>query len=89
MDGLIPLKYIIGGVVVMSESEEGQMTEEDILGVAADRLVWIRLLEKAVNDIDGVLRGLKNDIAEISMAMQSRGTTDEEETAEEESDENE
>ena len=67
----------------MSESEEGQMTEEDILGVAADRLVWIRLLEKAVNDIDGVLRGLKNDIAEISMAMQSRGTTDEEETAEE------
>jgi len=74
----------------MSESEEGQMTEEDILRVAADRLVWIRLLEKAINDVDGVLRGLKNDIAEISMAMQSReGDIDEEEVTEEVTDETE
>ena len=27
--------------------------------VASDRLVWLRLLEKAVNDIDGVIGSLK------------------------------
>lgn len=60
----------------MSESEGAdapiEIDAETLLQVATDRLVWIRLLEKAVNDIDGVLGGLKNDIAEITMGMQAR-----------------
>ena len=62
----------------MSESEsvetpsEIQIDVDALLKVATDRLVWIRLLEKAVNDIDGVLVSLKNDIAEISASMQAR-----------------
>ena len=40
--------------------------------VASDRLVWLRLLEKAVNDIDGILMGLKRDVAEISQQVASR-----------------
>lgn len=56
--------------------------------VASDRLVWLRLLEKAVNDIDGVIGGLKNDVAEISrqVAARNEGLTlapSEEETEEE------
>lgn len=62
----------------MSESEtvetesEMEIDVNVLLRVATDRLVWIRLLEKAVNDIDGVLGGLKNDIAEITAGMQAR-----------------
>ena len=40
--------------------------------VASDRLVWLRLMEKAINDIDSVLNGLKRDIAEISQQVANR-----------------
>lgn len=49
----------------MSEVERLQM-------IASDRLIWLRLLEKSVNDIDGVLRGLKADVAEISRQVENR-----------------
>jgi hypothetical protein len=49
----------------MSELEQMRM-------VASDRLVWLRILEKAVNDIDGVLGGLKRDVAEISRQVAAR-----------------
>ena len=40
--------------------------------VASDRLIWLRLMEKAINDIDGVLGGLKRDVAEISQQVAAR-----------------
>ena len=40
--------------------------------VASDRLVWLRLMEKAINDIDSVLNSLKRDIAEISQQVANR-----------------
>ncbi len=45
---------------------------EMIRQVASDRLVWLRLMEKAVNDIDSVLMGLKRDVAEISQQVAAR-----------------
>jgi hypothetical protein len=65
----------------MSDSVEPAMpTVEQLSIVAADRLVWIRLLEKSLNDIDGVMGQLKNDIQELTQAMMVRdGVTDEEE----------
>ena len=49
------------------------MSEIDMMRqVASDRLVWLRLMEKAINDIDMVLRGLKNDVAEISQQVAAR-----------------
>ncbi len=49
------------------------MSELDMIRqVASDRLVYMRLMEKAVNDIDMVLRGLKQDIMEISQQVASR-----------------
>ena len=53
----------------MSESGESELTIEDVLRVAADRLVYIRVLEKAANEMQNVINGLKNDIAEINNAM--------------------
>lgn len=56
-------------VVPMSE----EMSELDMIRqVASDRLVYMRLMEKAVNDIDMVLRALKQDIMEISQQVASR-----------------
>ena len=50
-----------------------EMSELEMMRqVASDRLVWLRLLEKAVNDIDGILMGLKRDVAEISQQVASR-----------------
>tara|TARA_R100000152_G_C6737219_1_gene161302 strand:- start:541 stop:759 length:219 start_codon:yes stop_codon:yes gene_type:complete len=50
-----------------------EMSELDMIRqVASDRLVYMRLMEKAVNDIDMVLRGLKQDIMEISQQVASR-----------------
>ena len=49
----------------MSELEQMRM-------VASDRLVWLRLMEKAINDIDGVLNGLKRDVSEISQQVAAR-----------------
>ena len=40
--------------------------------VASDRLVWLRLMEKAINDIDGVMLSLKRDISEISQQVAAR-----------------
>tara|TARA_B100000131_G_scaffold239128_1_gene231374 strand:+ start:368 stop:586 length:219 start_codon:yes stop_codon:yes gene_type:complete len=50
-----------------------EMSELDMIRqVASDRLVYMRLMEKAVNDIDMVLRALKQDIMEISQQVASR-----------------
>ena len=50
-----------------------EMSEVEMLRqVASDRLVWLRLMEKAINDIDGVLNGLKRDVAEISQQVANR-----------------
>lgn len=45
---------------------------EQIRMVASDRLVWLRLMEKAINDIDGVMMSLKRDINEISQQVAAR-----------------
>ena len=67
----------------MSELEQMRM-------VASDRLVWLRLMEKAINDIDGVLNGLKRDVNEISQQVAARNEdltlAPSEEESEEESD---
>lgn len=56
--------------------------------VASDRLVWLRILEKAVNDVDSVVRTLKKDVAEIAqqvaMRNASQGITIEEPSEDEE-----
>ena len=67
------------------------MSEVEMLRqVASDRLVWLRLMEKAINDIDNVMRSLRADVMEISqqVAARNEGATLEmsEEEAEEESD---
>ena len=53
----------------MSESfsEEDRMRE-----VATDRLMFMRLMEKAINDIDSVLSSLKRDVQELSMQVSQR-----------------
>lgn len=45
---------------------------EQLRMVASDRLVWLRLMEKAINDIDGVMLSLKRDISEISQQVAAR-----------------
>ena len=40
--------------------------------VATDRLVFMRVMEKAVNDIDSIMTGLKRDIMEISQQVAAR-----------------
>lgn len=50
-----------------------EMSELEMMRqVASDRLVWLRLMEKAVNDIDAVLMGLKRDVSEISRQVAER-----------------
>ena len=70
-------------------SEEISETEM-LRQVASDRLVYMRLMEKSINDIDTILRGLKSDIMEISqqVAMRNEDLTLEtsEDEAEDESD---
>ena len=54
------------------------MSELDrIRQVASDRLIYMRLMEKAVNDIDNILSGLKRDIMEVSnqVAMRNQDMT--------------
>ena len=49
------------------------MSELDMIRqVASDRLIYMRLMEKAVNDIDNVLSGLKRDIMEVSQQVAAR-----------------
>ncbi len=55
-----------------------EMSELDMIRqVASDRLIYMRLMEKAVNDIDNVLSGLKRDIMEVSnqVAMRNQDMT--------------
>tara|TARA_R110000824_G_scaffold154199_2_gene326164 strand:+ start:161 stop:385 length:225 start_codon:yes stop_codon:yes gene_type:complete len=50
-----------------------EMSEVEMMRqVASDRLIWLRLMEKAINDIDGVLGSLKRDVAEISQQVAAR-----------------
>ena len=65
------------------------MSELDMIRqVASDRLIYMRLMEKAVNDIDNVLSGLKRDIMEVSnqVAMRNQDSTMVEEPEEPEDD---
>lgn len=55
-----------------------EMSELDMIRqVASDRLIYMRLMEKAVNDIDNVLSNLKRDIQEVShqVAMRNQEMT--------------
>ena len=55
-----------------------EMSELDMIRqVASDRLIYMRLMEKAVNDIDNILSGLKRDIMEVSnqVAMRNQDMT--------------
>lgn len=50
-----------------------EMSELDMMRqVATDRLVFMRVMEKAVNDIDSIMIGLKRDIMEISQQVAAR-----------------
>ena len=50
-----------------------EMSEVDMMRqVATDRLVYMRVMEKAVNDIDRILSTLKRDITEISKQVAAR-----------------
>tara|TARA_R100000482_G_scaffold62946_1_gene23183 strand:- start:291 stop:506 length:216 start_codon:yes stop_codon:yes gene_type:complete len=64
-----------------------EMSELDMIRqVASDRLIYMRLMEKAVNEVDNILSNLKRDIMEVSqqvamrnqdMSMVQEGETDE------------
>jgi hypothetical protein len=61
-----------------------EMSEvEMIRQVASDRLVWLRLMEKGINDIDMILNNLKRDVAEISQQVAARNQEMSLETSEE------
>jgi len=50
-----------------------EMSEVEMMRqVATDRLVYMRVMEKAVNDIDSIMTGLKRDIMEISQQVAAR-----------------
>jgi hypothetical protein len=50
-----------------------EMSEVEMMRqVATDRLVYMRVMEKAVNDIDNILTSLKRDIMEISQQVAAR-----------------
>jgi len=50
-----------------------EMSEVEMMRqVATDRLVFMRVMEKAVNDIDSIMTGLKRDIMEISQQVAAR-----------------
>ena len=52
-----------------------EMSELDMMKqVATDRLVYMRVMEKAVNEIDMVLTNLKRDVAEISQHVANRNS---------------
>jgi len=67
--GSIILIYTpICGFIMSEEISE----VEQLRMVASDRLVWLRLMEKAINDIDSVMLSLKRDISEISQQVAAR-----------------
>jgi len=45
---------------------------EMVRQVASDRLVYMRLMEKCINDMDMALLSLKRDVAEVSQQVASR-----------------
>ena len=52
-----------------------EMSEMDMMRqVATDRLVYMRVMEKAVNDMDMILTNLKRDVAEISQQVANRNS---------------
>jgi len=51
------------------------MSEVDMMRqVATDRLVYMRVMEKAINEIDIAVANLKRDIMEISQQVANRNT---------------
>jgi len=54
-------------IMSSSDSEVDRMRE-----VATDRLMFMRLMEKAINEIDSILSGLKRDVQELSMQVAQR-----------------
>lgn len=64
-----------------SDSEVDRMRE-----VATDRLMFMRLMEKAINDIDSVLNSLKRDVQELSMQVAQRNAAKVEEGEQDEQD---
>ena len=54
----------------MSEEKDQEIAR--LTQVASDRLMWLRVLENAVNDVDATLRKLKADVQEISNAVAQR-----------------
>ena len=61
-----------------------EMSEVEMMRqVASDRLVWLRLMEKGINDIDMILNNLKRDVAEISQQVAARNQEMSLETSEE------
>lgn len=64
-----------------SDSEVDRMRE-----VATDRLMFMRLMEKAINDIDMVLSSLKRDVQELSMQVAQRNAAKVEEGEQDEQD---
>lgn len=64
-----------------SDSEVDRMRE-----VATDRLMFMRLMEKAINDIDSVLSGLKRDVQELSIQVAQRNAAKVEEGEQDEQD---
>jgi len=52
-----------------------EMSEMDMMKqVATDRLVYMRVMEKAINDIDMIMSSLKRDITEISQQVANRNS---------------
>ncbi len=45
---------------------------EMVRQVASDRLIYMRLMEKCINDMDMALLSLKRDVAEVSQQVASR-----------------
>ena len=75
-----------------SEAEMVQILTAELTrlqSVASDRLVWLRVLEKAVNDVDTVIKNLKSDVAEISKQVAIRNANQEAPLQEESSEESE
>ena len=64
-----------------SDSEVDRMRE-----VATDRLMFMRLMEKAINDIDSVLSSLKRDVQELSIQVAQRNAAKVEEGEQDEQD---
>ena len=57
---------------------------ERVRQVATDRLVFIRVMETFVNDIDACSRRLRNDLSEVSMRVATRNSSTPVEAEEEE-----